>query len=132
MSVATELEVFAPVPLPARGDGRPDADVFQLHPPSTAPSAAPLRLTRRGVVVVSVAVGLLCAAMVALAWHSAPSAAHHPPAPATVTVRSGDTLWALAARVAPDRDPRQEVDQLRRLNGLGDVDLAVGQVLRTR
>jgi hypothetical protein len=132
MSVATELEVFVPVPVPAREITRPDAAVFQLHPPSTAQSATPVRLTRRGVAIVSAAVAVVCAAMVVLAWHSAPAVPHRAPVPATVTVRSGDTLWAIASRVAPERDPRQEVAELRLLNGLDDVDLAVGQVLRTR
>jgi Tfp pilus assembly protein FimV len=132
MSVAAELEAFAPVPVPVREGTRPEATVRHLHPPSTPPLARPIRLTRRGVVVVAAAVAVLCAALVVLAWRSAPAPARHAPAPATVTVHSGDTLWAIASRVAPDRDPRAEVARLRRLNGLGDVELAVGQVLRTR
>jgi Tfp pilus assembly protein FimV len=132
MSVATEFEVLVPVPVPVPGVSRPDAPVLHLHPPSTAPFATPIRLTRRGVVVVSAAVGLVCAALVLLAWHSAPAPARQAPVPATVTVRGGDTLWAIASRVAPDRDPRQEVARLRQLNGLDDVELAVGQVLRAR
>ncbi len=54
------------------------------------------------------------------------------PAPALtqVTVQSGDTLWTLARRLAPGRDNREVVDQLRRLNHLSSAsDLKVGQQL---
>lgn len=131
MSVAFELDPvqFPVVPEPER----PDAQVLHLYPPSERSVAAPLRLTRRGRVVLGVAVAALCAGVVLLAWHSAPSPAQPAkPAPAAVTVHSGDTLWSIAARVAPDRDPRAEVVQLRRLNNLTSAELAVGQVLRTR
>jgi LysM repeat protein len=53
-------------------------------------------------------------------------------APATVTVMSGDSLWSIAREVAPTRDPRAEVDQLRQLNHLTNDSLAPGQTLRTR
>jgi LysM repeat protein len=46
-------------------------------------------------------------------------------------VHDGDTLWSIASRVAPDRDPRDEVTRLQRLNHLDGVQLAAGQVLRT-
>jgi LysM repeat protein len=49
-----------------------------------------------------------------------------------VTVRPGDTLWGIASRVAPQRDPRAEIALLQRLNGLHDVALVPGQVLRLR
>jgi LysM repeat protein len=47
-------------------------------------------------------------------------------------VQPGDTLWRLAGRVAPDRDPLAEIDELRRLNHLDGPVLRPGQVLRTR
>lgn len=128
MSVATELAPVVPIPEPRR----PDADVFHLHPPSANSLAPPVRLTRRGVLAVGAAVALLCAGMVLLAASCAPDTAPSQPPPASVTVRSGDTLWSIATEVAPQRDPRAEVAELRRLNGLGDADLAVGEVLRTR
>ena len=140
MSVATEFApVFAPdvyLPEPARRKTcrpRPDATVHVLHRPADPAGAAPLRLTRRGVLVLGVAVAALAGVLVWLAVLSAPAG---PPArasvPATVTVQDGDTLWSIAGQVAPDRDPRAEVDQLRRLNHLGGVALTPGQVLRTR
>ncbi|UWF76867.1 MULTISPECIES: LysM peptidoglycan-binding domain-containing protein [Microbacterium] len=36
----------------------------------------------------------------------------------TVTVMPGDTLWSIAAHVAPDADPRDVVDDIIRLNNL--------------
>lgn len=42
------------------------------------------------------------------------------------TVRPGDTLWSIALRVAPGRDPRPLIDQLIEDNHLHG-DLQVGQ-----
>lgn len=48
-------------------------------------------------------------------------------APLTYTVRAGDTLWSIAAEVAPDVDVRITVDRLVRLNGPSPI--LVGQQL---
>jgi Tfp pilus assembly protein FimV len=42
-------------------------------------------------------------------------------------VQPGDTLWSIAARLAPDDDPRAVVDALRAANG--GADLLVGDRL---
>jgi len=39
-------------------------------------------------------------------------------------------LWSIAARVAPGRDPRAVVDNLRSLNHLQSVALTPGQTLK--
>jgi nucleoid-associated protein YgaU len=45
-------------------------------------------------------------------------------------VRSGDTLWSIAARVSPERDPRGVVDAIARANaGLVAGSLQAGQLL---
>ena len=130
MSVATEFAPVVFIPERAR-TVRPDATVLTLHAPSA--SAAPLRLTRRGVLVLAALVAVLAGAIVWLAGLSAPGAARPAgPAPAAVTVRAGDTLWSIAGRVAPDTDPRAEVATLQRLNHLPGAALTPGQVLRTR
>jgi hypothetical protein len=43
-------------------------------------------------------------------------------------VEAGDTLWGIARRVAPGRDPREVVDQMVRDNRLRG-SLQVGQQL---
>lgn len=133
MSVATEFAPVVFIPERAR-TVRPDATVLTLHAPSPASVAPPLRLTRRGVVVLGTLVAVLAAALLAVAGLSAPSgsgAGSHA-APASVTVRSGDTLWSIASRVAPGSDPRAEVATLQRLNHLSGTALTPGQVLATR
>jgi Tfp pilus assembly protein FimV len=45
----------------------------------------------------------------------------------TYIVQPGDTLWSIAAAIAPDSDPRPVVNALRAANG--GPDLQVGQRL---
>ncbi|MGI8762152.1 MAG: LysM peptidoglycan-binding domain-containing protein [Jatrophihabitantaceae bacterium] len=133
MSVATEFAPVVYIPPPARPRDDHCTTVAVLFAPGERSVATPLRLTRRGIRVVALTVALLAAALVAIAWASAPGARPAgAPAPASVTVRSGDTLWSIATRVAPDRDPRAEVADLQRRNHLDSVALHPGQILRTR
>jgi hypothetical protein len=133
MSVATEFAPVVFIPEQARQHQRL-ARVIELHRPSEQSVAAPLRLTRRGVLVVGLVVGLVGVALVWLAAASASGAgaAGAGSAADAVTVRGGDTLWSIAGRVAPQTDPRIEVARLQRLNHLVDAQLTAGQVLRTR
>ncbi|MDT4891084.1 MAG: hypothetical protein QOE97_119 [Pseudonocardiales bacterium] len=135
MSVATEFAPVVFIPQRARERNRPLAPVIELHRPSEQSIAAPLRLTRRGALVLAAVVGALAVGLVWLAASAAPSAAGSGAgsvAADAVTVRSGDTLWSIAARVAPHTDPRLEVATLQRLNQLDSAELTVGQLLRTR
>jgi len=92
----------------------------------------PLRLTRRGQVIVSLA-GMIAGCVLGLtAWMSAPQAPPAAPVPSAVVVRAGETLWSIAGRLAPGSDPRQEVATLVRINGLTDGSVFPGQTLRTR
>jgi nucleoid-associated protein YgaU len=132
MSAATEFAPDVYIPSCARPGERRPATVIALHQPSYESVAPPLRLTRRGVVALAAAVVALAVALVWVAWMSAPGGAPgHAHRPATVTVREGDTLWSIATRIAPDRDPRAEVADLQRRNRLSGVELMAGQVLRT-
>jgi nucleoid-associated protein YgaU len=135
MSVATELVPAVSIPDRARPFvpvGPPErlASVTALRPPRDAVGLAPVRLTRRGVVVLTMLVLAVGAGLVWLASASAPRAAAPPAAPAAVTVQAGDTLWSIATRVAPHRDPRAEVAALQKRNRLADVELVPGQVLQ--
>jgi Tfp pilus assembly protein FimV len=132
MSAATEFAPVVFIPPCARPREQHTATIIALQRPSGESVAPPVRLTPRGVFVLAVAVATLAAGLVLTAWLSAPTASAGPaPQPATVTVRVGDTLWSIAARIAPDRDPRAGVAELQRRNRLVGVDLAPGQVLRT-
>jgi hypothetical protein len=130
MSVAIDLVPVVSLPERARRTVSPPAplaDVVRLHPLA---DPAPVRLTRRGVAVVVGLVAALGAGLVALAAASAPGADAGTAHPAVVSVVPGDTLWAIAARVAPDRDPRAEVAALERANHLTSPTLLPGQLLR--
>lgn len=107
MSTATH----APTRCPAHGVG---------HRP-TRPSVPATRLTARGRVVV-VAVVLL-AVLALWAWWGNPTAAssvRHHPVSHSVVVQPGQTLWEIAGRIAPDRDPRRVIADIEDLNGLTD------------
>jgi nucleoid-associated protein YgaU len=134
MSVATDLVPSVSIPARARPLApleQPErwASVTVLHPPLD-PGRSTVRLTRRGVVALTMAVLALGATLIWLAGLSAPHSAAAPPAPHSVTVQPGDTLWSIASQVAPDRDPRAEVAALQQRNHLTGVELFPGQVLR--
>ena len=131
MSAATEFAPVVYIPERARPN-RPEASVIALHRPAAASVAPPLRLTRRGVVAVSAAVAVLAGFLLSAAALSAPASRVRGPAPAAVTVGTGDTLWSIATSLAPGRDPRAEVATLQRLNHLTGSGLTPGEVLRTR
>ena len=87
------------------------------------------RLTARGRFVVLVFFLLVSFALVSVssALHAATQAGTGPASPATryVTVQAGQTLWQIALRVAPKDDPRDTVDRIRSLNGLGTSTTSV-------
>ncbi|WP_238016123.1 LysM peptidoglycan-binding domain-containing protein [Dactylosporangium sp. AC04546] len=94
----------------------------------------PIRLTRRGRIVVF---GFLLAVFGGLAaLVAAPGQAADPPGPApTVVVQPGDTLWDIAGRVKGNRGRDATVEDIRRLNGLDGYGIDAGQRLilpRTR
>ena len=47
----------------------------------------------------------------------------------TVTVQPGESLWAIAAAVAPERDPRDVVADIMQLNNLEAARVVPGQAL---
>jgi LysM repeat protein len=84
-----------------------------------------VRLTRRGRAVVVLLALALAGFGVVLAAPASQAADPAGPAP-TVVVRSGDTLWSIAARYAPGGDPFATIDEIRRLNGLTGYTIPVG------
>lgn len=100
--------------------------------PSRQAAPSSVRLTRRGRVVVLLALVALALVAFTLGRVGSSQAATERPTPtsyAATTVHAGETLWAVAQRVAPGHDPREVVAQLRALNHLSDGGLQVGQQL---
>ncbi len=112
-----------------RPDLRAIAGALDAAPDAATP--APLRLTRRGVGALAGLTALLAGALLWIAHLSAPAVSAVDGRPDSITVRSGDTLWSIAATVAPERDPRQVVADLERINQLRSPVLVPGQLLRT-
>ncbi len=91
-----------------------------------------VRLTRRGRVVVLLSlVGLLLAAfsLGRVGSQAAPRGAHASRPLAQTTVHPGETLWAVAKRVAPGQDPRNTILRLQEVNHLEGADVRAGQLL---
>ena len=83
--------------------------------------SGPLRLTRRGRLVVFLAalVAVLAVLFVALSDAATGTAERGEPVPVRmVQVESGDTLWTIASRAAPGEDPRDLIDEIEELNSL--------------
>lgn len=100
---------------------------------TTGVGAAPARLTRRGRLVLSALVLVLLVTGAVLMPGGAPAAAGPagggPVAVERVTVRPGETLWAIAEREAPGVDPRETVAQILDLNALESSAVVAGSVL---
>jgi LysM domain len=95
----------------------------------------PLRLTRRGRMVIGVAAAIL-AAGVSLIAAGAVQAADRSAAPraaeqnlSRVVVRPGQSLWSVAERADPGADTRQVIQQIVELNGLTGDAVVAGQLL---
>ena len=105
--------------------------------PAISIRRASLRLTRRGrllrfglLVLLLVALGVLGPGRLA----GQPARANvepiaEPVATARVVVQQGDSLWNIAQRQAPQRDPRDTIHEIRELNGLRSNLIQPGQVL---
>lgn len=93
----------------------------------------PMTLTRRGRLLLTMLSLLTLVAVAVLATGGVPASAGSEPGSAAtaerVTVRPGDTLWAIALRQAPGVDPRQTVDAILDLNALESSALQAGTVL---
>jgi hypothetical protein len=97
---------------------------------STTAHRPPLRLTRRGRAVV-LALFVLMASLASAVLFATASRANDPeagPAP-TVVVQPHDTLWSIATRTSPRRDPYAAVADLQRLNNLTGYVVHPGETL---
>jgi len=96
---------------------------------------APLRLTRRGRVVVALAATLLVT-MVSLLLAGVAQATNDGPSPRAarenlvqVIVRPGQSLWSVAESADPDQDTRAVLQQIIDLNSLNGDTVFAGQQL---
>jgi LysM repeat protein len=119
----------APRPQPSRGPAA------SPQPSRGQTANAPLRLTRRGRVVVAVAATLVLAAL-SLVIAGGAQATNHPvpshPAQqslAQVTVHPGQSLWSVAESADPGADTRVVIQQIIELNGLAGNAVFAGQQL---
>lgn len=101
-------------------------------PLGTAPVALTrLRLTRRGRAVIAALVSLpLVIALVSMALNGGgATATSSGPAVETVTIEAGESLWSVAAAIAPEASTADVVADLIAVNELSSAELMPGQVL---
>jgi LysM domain len=119
-------------------DYRPHlSSVGQLTAPQRKESLPPLRLTRRGkIVLIGMPLVLLAALLLSLAGFltspakAADSAAELSVTPTiTVTVQPGQSLWAIAGAAVPQRDARDVIADIVQLNNLTGGGVVPGQQL---
>ncbi|HLP23470.1 MAG TPA: LysM peptidoglycan-binding domain-containing protein [Microbacteriaceae bacterium] len=88
-----------------------------------------LRLTRRGRFVLgSLAVAAVLTSSLAFGVNATPAQAGDS-AGATlsyITVEAGESLWSVAESIAPNRDPRDVIQDIVSLNGLDSVNVPAG------
>jgi hypothetical protein len=101
-----------------------------------APLAArptPLRLTRRGRVVLAGLAALVIGGISMVAAGAAQASSHPGPAGRAgivqVTVRPGDSLWTIAERNDPDADTRVVIGEIQQFNSISGSVVMPGQAL---
>jgi LysM domain len=118
---------------PAPGAPAAPARPVRRQAPRAQVADPPLRLTRRGKIVVAVAAALLAAGLSLVIAASAQATSHSPGAAqqglAKVTVRAGQSLWSVAESADPNADTRAVIQQIIELNGLSADAVMPGQSL---
>ena len=131
---APESRRDTPAVRPAALMSRRDTPAARSGRPRDTP-VAPLRLTRRGRVVVALAAALLVT-MVSLLLAGVAQATNDGPSPRAarenlvqVIVRPGQSLWSVAESADPDQDTRAVIQQIIDLNSLTGDTVFAGQQL---
>jgi hypothetical protein len=96
--------------------------------PAPVPDVPPSR-ARRAAHLATAAV-LTLAVVGGLGWLGQRAGADVPDETTTVRVGTGETVWDVAQRVAPDADPRAVVERIRLLNGMVSSAVQPGQYLQ--
>ena len=96
---------------------------------SAGRTSGPVRLTKRGRIVLATVASVLLSVMVVLSGQITADAGSAPgvPALATVVVQPGESLWSIASVVAPTADPRETVALIRDLNEMQGSTVVPGQ-----
>jgi hypothetical protein len=103
-----------------------------------AAGPAPLRLTRRGRLVVGAALAIAAAAsasLVILTASAGAQASDHGQGSGgyagmrEIVVRPGQTLWSIAAGAEPSADPRVVIQQIMSVNSLSSTQIQAGELL---
>ena len=126
----------APVPVQTpRYDPPGEQAIHPARTPRGQAANPPLRLTRRGRIVVAVAAALVLAAL-SLVIAGAAQATNHPVSAraaqqnlAQVTVHPGQSLWSVAESADPNADTRVVIQQIIELNSLAGNTVFAGQRL---
>jgi len=133
----------------ARGRGRRPGDLRPLRryrssvvtghagqsaaaPAEVVVTRGPLRLTRRGQLVLVALAAVVALAVAGFLMSRTGGAATQRPEPVgqrSIVVQPGQTLWSIAKDVAPDRDIRQVIYEIRRINGLDSAMVRSGQTI---
>ena len=119
-------------PLPPRP--RPAAQAPRRPAPVGESSTSPLRLTRRGRVVIAVMAALLVVVVSLIAAGAAQATSHSAPRLGAqnltrVVVRPGQSLWSVAESADPNADTRLVIQQIVELNALTGDTVFAGQSL---
>ena len=111
----------------------------QVRDARVLPGRGPVRLTRRGRIVVAAALTVLSLLVVTLAWLAVAARAQaadgglRPGAVyrnlTSVVVHPGQSLWSIASRAEPTADPRLVMQQIIDLNALHGTSIEPGQHL---
>jgi nucleoid-associated protein YgaU len=131
---AARWTAAAPATATAPGPAAPPEPSLDQSPRHQQASV-PLRLTRRGRVVVGIAAALLLAALSLVIAGSAQATSHPVPSRTAqqnltqVSVRPGQSLWSIAENADPDADTRVVIQQIVELNGLTGDTIFAGQLL---
>ncbi|HEV8528717.1 MAG TPA: LysM peptidoglycan-binding domain-containing protein [Actinomycetes bacterium] len=89
-------------------------------------------LTRRGQLVLIALLAVVALAVAGLLMSRTGGTATERPEPVgqrSIVVQPGQTLWSIAKDVAPDRDIREVIYEIRRINGLDNAMVRSGQTL---
>lgn len=104
----------------------PDLDIERMFGQHGAMGRTHVRRRRVAFTLAVVMAGLAVSGAVA---HRLAGSPMEPAARRTYVVRSGDTLWSIAQRMAPGDDPRPLVQRIQEANGVDAGAIAPGYTL---